>query len=379
MKKSILQLIFFIVTLFFLFPIFSFGQFPLLINFQGRLTDLNNNPVPNGYYNMEFKLWKDPISTSSEDLVWTETCTGSNAVFVQDGFFTHLLGSVASLDQVNFNQPLWLGVNIGGTTTPPQWDGEMVPRKPLGAVPAAFEARKLAGFTWESPGPLGSTTPNIAYFSQLTILGTTTLSRLVAPSTLTLEFPLTGGFYLKSSGDNIFTFLEIDADGNLILKAKSGKITIPTSTTFYIGDIPVFTQGQEIVRGTIPVLASDLPIRCKTSCLAPGWARVSKTINNNPFPPSIEGTQRKYRFVIRYADTTLNSSSTWEVFRTDTNQPFATFSVPSSNTTNLEETNVFISEYIDLPSSPWYLRVQIPQNYTLAVYEVFLVAIDKVD
>jgi len=40
---------------------------------------------------------------------------------------------------------------------------------------------------------------------------------------------------------------------------------------------------------------------------------------------------------------------------------------------------VFISEYIDLPSSPWYLRVQIPQNYTLAVYEVFLVAIDKVD
>jgi len=382
MRSFVFQLIFLLFLLIpFLFPTFSFSQFPLLINFQGRLTDSNNNPVPNGYYNMEFKLWKHPTSTSSEDLVWTETCTGSNAVFVRDGFFTHLLGSVTSLEGVNFNQALWLGVNIGGTTTPPQWDGEMVPRKPLGAVPAAFEARRLAGFTWQEPGPLGIQTPNIAYFSQLTVLGTTSLSQIISPSTLTLEFPLTGGFYLRSSGDNMFTFLEIDANGNLILRAKSGKITIPTSTTFYIGDIPVFAQGQEIVRGTIPILSSDLPIRCQSSCLAPNWARITKIINNNPFPPSIEGMQRKYRFVIRYADSTLNSSSTWQVFRTDINQPVVTFSVPSSNTSNLEETNVFISEDVDLPSppSPWYLRVQIPQSYTLAVYEVFLVAIDKVD
>ena len=52
-----------------------------------------------------------------------------------------MLGRVSSLAAIDFNQTILLGVEIGGiSTTTPAWDGEMSPRKVLGAVPAAFVA-----------------------------------------------------------------------------------------------------------------------------------------------------------------------------------------------------------------------------------------------
>ena len=42
-----------------------------------------------------------------------------------------MLGDVTSLSGVNFNQTLYLGINI-------ESDGEMTPRKKLGAVPSAY-------------------------------------------------------------------------------------------------------------------------------------------------------------------------------------------------------------------------------------------------
>jgi hypothetical protein len=50
-----------------------------------------------------------------------------------------MLGEVSSLAAVDFNQTLYLAVEIGGTGSP-AWDGELLPRKILGAVPAAFYA-----------------------------------------------------------------------------------------------------------------------------------------------------------------------------------------------------------------------------------------------
>jgi DNA-directed RNA polymerase II subunit RPB2 len=50
-----------------------------------------------------------------------------------------MLGSVTALTGVDFNQTVYLGVNIGGTGSP-SWDGEMTPRKTIGSVPSAFLA-----------------------------------------------------------------------------------------------------------------------------------------------------------------------------------------------------------------------------------------------
>lgn len=112
------------------------AAFTAQINYQGKLADSGGSAVADGDYNIEFKLYD---AATSGTLLWTETRSGANKVSVAGGLFSVQLGSVTSLSGVNFNQPLWLSVNIGGTGTP-SWDGEMTPRKPMGAVPASMVA-----------------------------------------------------------------------------------------------------------------------------------------------------------------------------------------------------------------------------------------------
>lgn len=382
--KKIPKILFFFFAFFLalsFFRSFIFAQFPLIIHIQGKLTDKNNLAVPDGYYNIEFKLWKDPFSTSSENLVWTETCTDSNRILVKDGLFSHFLGSISSLENVNFNQPLWLGINIGGTSTPPVWDGEMVPRWKIGAVPTAIEAKRLSGFTWEAPGQIGILNPNVGIFSSLEVIENATLKSILSTSSFSLVFQENYPFQIKMAGDSPFTFLEINSEGDLVLRAKSGKIRIDQGTTLYIGDIPIFSQGQEIIRQIIPIKSSDLPLRCQQSCYYPNFARVSKTLGSVSFPSPLPGTQRKFRFIIRYADTWVNSSSTWQIVISSNNSIWSTFNVPSSDSEDLEIANVFISDLLDLPNQPWYLRVQVGGNESpiLQIYEIFLAIIDYID
>jgi hypothetical protein len=56
-----------------------------------------------------------------------------------------LLGEVESLDGIDFNQTLYLGVTVGA-------DAEMTPRKKLGAVPAALVAEKLGNASSSNTG-----------------------------------------------------------------------------------------------------------------------------------------------------------------------------------------------------------------------------------
>ena len=98
----------------------------LQINYQGKLTDSSDATVSDGDYAMTFSLYTAPTGGSS---VWTESSTST----VTNGLFSIMLGSSTSLASVDFDQTLYLGINV-------EEDGEMSPRKILGTVPAAFEA-----------------------------------------------------------------------------------------------------------------------------------------------------------------------------------------------------------------------------------------------
>jgi hypothetical protein len=113
------------------------------INYQGKLTSSTGVAVDNGTYNMRFWLLQS-TGQATGDAIWTESLTGTNQVQVTNGLFSVMLGSTSPLTSVDFNQTLYLGVEIGGTGSP-VWDGEMLPRKPLGTVPAAFEAFRVGG------------------------------------------------------------------------------------------------------------------------------------------------------------------------------------------------------------------------------------------
>lgn len=120
------------------------------INFQARLLQANGGVVPDGYYNIEFKLYD--VSTSGSAL-WTETRYDSNGatagndnrVRVANGYVTVNLGSVNAFPNINWDQELWLTMNIGGTaqTASPSWDGEMNPRLKFTASPYSFASGKL--------------------------------------------------------------------------------------------------------------------------------------------------------------------------------------------------------------------------------------------
>jgi hypothetical protein len=122
------------------------------LNFQARLMTSPGAIVPDGTYNVEFKLYNAASSSGSSQgscsgdaaCLWTETRTGANQVRVVNGYLTANLGSVTALPNINWDQELWLTLNIGGTGGSPSWDGEMSPRLKLTAVPYAFTAGQLA-------------------------------------------------------------------------------------------------------------------------------------------------------------------------------------------------------------------------------------------
>ena len=120
------------------------------INYQGKLTDTVNIAVPDGMYHMKFWLLTSATAATTT-AIWTEdrSTEPGNRVTVTNGAFSLMLGSSTPLTNIDFNQTLYLGVEVGGSGGSPSWDGEMSPRKVLGAVPAAFEADKLDGLSSE--------------------------------------------------------------------------------------------------------------------------------------------------------------------------------------------------------------------------------------
>ena len=135
------------------------------LNFQGRLFNSQGATVADGYYNIEFKIYRDGDGQSVGNstgspagaLLWTEDHLNNNSqgVQVKNGFLSVQLGSVTAFGgSIDWNQDtLWLSMNIGstnGTCTPFSScspDGEMVPMKRLSSSPYALNAGKLGGLT----------------------------------------------------------------------------------------------------------------------------------------------------------------------------------------------------------------------------------------
>ena len=133
------------------------------INFQGRLYNSAGAIVPDGNYNIQFKIYQDGNGLTAGDtggtpagsLKWTESYlnTTTQGVSVVNGFMSVQLGSITPFGtNIDWNQDtLWLSMNIGTTNTTctpftactP--DGEMLPMKRLSATPYSLNSNKLNG------------------------------------------------------------------------------------------------------------------------------------------------------------------------------------------------------------------------------------------
>src|SRR3990172_4535099 len=81
------------------------GQIPQTISYQGVLTDASGAVVPDGNYNIFFKLYDD---VATGNLLWTEGLS----VEVSKGLFNAILGTINPLN-LAFDRQYWLGVTIG--------------------------------------------------------------------------------------------------------------------------------------------------------------------------------------------------------------------------------------------------------------------------
>lgn len=155
----------FITTLFFANAAHAVPNTTKTLNFQGRLLSSSGAVVPDGNYNIQFKLYQDGTGTAAGNpggtLKWTESHTtagGSDGgVEVKNGFFSVNLGSLNSFGtSVDWNQDtLWLSMNVAGSsascttfgTAPCVADDEMLPMRRITATPYAINSGAVGGKT----------------------------------------------------------------------------------------------------------------------------------------------------------------------------------------------------------------------------------------
>jgi hypothetical protein len=126
----------------------GWGDFlPVLINFQGRLTDRDKNALT-GAHTVKFDLYQTAGDTNS---LWTKTI---DVVASDNGVFNALLGPLVTLLQgtltidpatINWKENYWMGISVDGAE-------ELSPRQPLVYVPYAITAYQSIFADQLSPG-----------------------------------------------------------------------------------------------------------------------------------------------------------------------------------------------------------------------------------
>jgi hypothetical protein len=208
---------------------------PYYISFQGFLED-NGSPA-NGLYDFVFRLKDFPTAGLTK---WTES---QSDVQVTDGIYNVLLGSETSLASVDFDDELWLQIEVNG-------GDEILPRPQIVASPyslMSFEAldlrlpaeisgtanvdgTKLLTITNNGTGDVlrvqGNTASDGIEVSGVDLNGIEVLS--VGQTGLYVSAPGGDGLYVSTAGDNgvqvngaddwAFYFADVpdDVNGNLL-------------------------------------------------------------------------------------------------------------------------------------------------------------------
>lgn len=125
----------------------ALADVPRIINYQGRLTDTEGNPVSDGSYYIKFVIYR---SESGVDSLWS---SGFQAVTVVDGLFSYALGSNVSFPAGIFGPGItpFLGITIGT-------DAEINPRTAFTSSAFAWHSNSADTATFASDVGDGSIT-----------------------------------------------------------------------------------------------------------------------------------------------------------------------------------------------------------------------------
>jgi hypothetical protein len=243
------------------------------INFQGRLLTAGGAVVPDGNYNMEFRVYQDGPGNVANDTggtkLWTEDWMNSNStpnpVVVKNGYFSVALGTYCPVSgaactggqsqtnsAVNFNSDtLWLSMNVAGTpnqtsscaapfTTNCSPDGEMLPMKRLSSAVYALNAQQLGGLTASQFAQLAA---NQTFTGTNTFQPATNITGLVAKQTSGASFGAdifdvqtqNGTAVIQATGpavnESALLLQSVGATRDLTLNSGSGTVVLGTSVS----------------------------------------------------------------------------------------------------------------------------------------------------
>lgn len=150
------------------------------INFQARILTAGGAVIPDGSYNVRFKIYDGGTSGGPAGQgaansgtggvpLWTETWqnSASNGIVTKNGYITATLGSITAFSGVNWDQELWITMDVGGTSVgaSPTYDGEMLmtgsKRMRITATPYSLAAGKLQTTSGSLSSSLSITAPTV--------------------------------------------------------------------------------------------------------------------------------------------------------------------------------------------------------------------------
>jgi hypothetical protein len=301
------------------------------VNFQGRLLNNQGATVPDGFYNIEFKIYQDGDGQSAGNttgsptgtLKWTEDYLNqaSHGVKVVNGYLSVPLGSINPFGtSVDWNQStLWLSMNIGGTgasCTPFSScspDGEMLPMQRLTAAPYALNAGQLEGLSASNFIQLAQGAQTDSSTSSSLFINKTGASgnilQLQKNSADVLTLSNSGTLTLQNTADSTSELQIQNASGNAYITADSSNNKLVLGKASTIDGKVTFNSASN--SGSITLIAANpgtgtytltLPAETGTICttaticagyagavvggyvqLAPSGAQVDTTTNNSIF------------------------------------------------------------------------------------------------
>lgn len=217
------------------------------INYQGKLTDTSGVAVEDGDYRMYFRLYTTETGGSN---IWEEdrSTTAGDRITITDGLFSVMLGSSTVLSGVDFNQTLYLGVEVCGLGSGAEsCDGEMTPRKVIGAVPAAFESQKLSGLNSSQflRSDAVNSTSTTSTFLTITQNGSGKIAEFIGPSSAPVLTLLSSGkvgigtstpysnlsVWGSSSSNSIFEIVD-SASSTIFTALSNGNIGVGTTSPY---------------------------------------------------------------------------------------------------------------------------------------------------
>jgi len=153
---------------------FALADVPQMMNYQGRLTDTEGDPVADDTYEVTFRIY-DEIPTER----WSEV----HNIETVDGLFSVQLGSAGSpLDATVFGyDECWLGITITG-------EAEITPRTQLITTPYAYRVSTVDGASG------GAISGDVTILDNLMVDGDLQVTGDVVGATPWTDFPFAAGY-----------------------------------------------------------------------------------------------------------------------------------------------------------------------------------------